>query len=221
MKTTIFIIIALLLLASCSTRQKHECVCEKNRLKTILPDTLYDFFPNFSTKDIECLRFTSNAIKMDAPYLPEEFEATYLLELYKFHSVYSLHQYCDCLINKAKAYYFAEDSTYFVIASESYLLTKYDSLNLIRKYGIFSSKPIILNFNYLNDKEFNLFSDSTTCGLKRGMPIYVIKYGSNSVLAPESEYDWNILPATIKHGYSCGFALDEQQLMVVFWVVAW
>jgi len=221
MKTPCFFIFASLILASCSTSQKHELVCEKSRVDLILPDTLYSFFPNSSTKDVECLRFTSNAIKMDAPYLPEEFEATYLLELYKFSSVYSLHRYCDSLINEAKTSYSAEDSTYFVIASESYLLTKFDSLNLSRKYGVYSSKPIILNFNYLNDKEYNLFSDSTICGLKKGIQIYVLKYGSNSVLAPELEYNWNILPDTIKHGYSCGIALDEQQLMGLFWVVAW
>ena len=113
------------------------------------------------------------------------------------------------------------DSLFVTFGDEQSLRSEYDTVMLER---LFENAPdcghFIPNFKHIcdflsNDTKHSQFSPNS-------FVFYVMKFGDDFVLPQDYEYNWDLLPDRIKHGYSSGIAFDKSTSNRIYcWTIAW
>jgi hypothetical protein len=215
---------------ACGVNHSTEDVSANNQAgKLIFPDSLVFHLPqNNKTRTIGFTQgiTASNAFTNCKLNIPEEsISAEFIPFYYLEERIINSHSILDSIQNvslsKAIAKIKVHDKTYFIIDKGRTMLNKYNRDTLINLYQENAANYLLMNFNCIYPSERNWIDPTTTCGLTDDFTLYIFKYGTDAVLKKEYLYDWDVLPKEIKHGYSCGIAISEKKLIVLYWVLAW
>lgn len=217
MKSELFILAFFVGVINCSCQNKNSIKNESYEI----PDSLFSFFPNENVKDNDYALsfFVENAKKMEYPYIPEEFEITYIVKGYCFKTNLIKNTALQYFSHNTLKKFTADSDNFFLIGSERELLNQYDSITLKSKFV--ENQELIPNFHELVQNEKNIYNSHTLCGLSNEYKIWLLKSGNNYVLPKEYKYEWSLLPEKIKHGYRSGLAFTENDLCIIYWVVVW
>jgi hypothetical protein len=193
-----------------------------NRQNIVIPDSLFCFFPQESdsefmtkttTKISNIYRFDSLQIKYFAP-------SNYLSQYFcNNESVFNA--IVEKLKNNSIAKTKIDSNDYMLITNQNTLFSIFDTLQLKTKYQKYKDKVFVPDF--ATDKRYPVKeSDTLTlCGLPSTSEILLLKSGNDFVLPEDLYYNWDILPEDIRHGYRAGVAFKQNELYLIYWVVAW
>ena len=189
-----------------------------------IPDSIYSFFPQkgHNTNIIADWLSTNARINTSGvPLIPDKFIVSLIVKRYKcnnkdlFVSIVNSH--------KKQALYstFSESDDYAIIDDERDLRKQIGDSLLKENYSNLLEKKLIMGFSEVFDRDPSFYSYKNKCGLPDGYEILVLKSGNKFVLPERYNFDWDILPETLKHGYLSGVAFKESEPYIIYWVVAW
>ena len=186
-----------------------------------IPDSLFSFFPNKSVeyKYLAIEEIIENATNTKVSYEPYLFITYKIVEVYQCENIELLQSLIQKYRQQSIFSVKSESSDYFSISSEIELLKKYDTLQLQENLKV--KNIVSLSFKDVFYNNSVLYDSATICGLPTGYEILVLKSGSDFVLPPDYLYEWLILPENLRHGYRNGVTFKENELYIIYWVVAW
>lgn len=139
----------------------------------------------------------------------------------------------DSLKKKVLMVISPQDTIYEIYDDDAFLALAYKDTNTSNISWEFKEKLKLMNANkgdkillpYLggltNFREFNLPDRSTKIGLDSRFIIYLLKYGTHSVLPAQFVYKTRGNPGKAPHGYSMGFLTSSIDEKVILWTVTW
>ncbi|MCK5855875.1 MAG: hypothetical protein KAG64_00195 [Bacteroidales bacterium] len=219
LKYTVLILVTSLF-ASCVT---PELDIPRNNF--VIPDSIMSFFPHLqdsskhsSGKLVDAFY---NSEPLDKPYIPSEFEVLYICLIYKYDSDQLYLNRKNDLRLKSKRNLASEESEYNIISSEEHLLKLYSINDLVQIFNL-NNDFFLPNFREVFQQylPFDL-NDNTNCGLPADFQIYVLEHDFANVIEESYAYNWNLLPESIKQGYTSGVAVNDSKALIVYWAVAW
>jgi hypothetical protein len=216
--TRIIYFLILTLVCSCSNNYNQGRAI--NTEKLVIPDSLLSFFPE--NEDIQLIMYSTNAERMDLPYIPATFSITYYMEMFSCTDK-SFKKLVDKCMKDTIISYDANGNNFFIVEKERYLLKKYgiDTLkNLYYKNSIDN-----LSFSLhsaLRIENFEYYDSESLTGLTNDFQILIIKRGNNFVLFDDSyKYEWEVLSNKNKHGYIGGIAFNKKDNIIIYYIVVW
>jgi hypothetical protein len=125
------------------------------------------------------------------------------------------------LVLKSKRNIAPEESKYKIISSEEHLLKLYSINDLVQMFNL-NNDFFLPNFREVF-QQYSAFelNNGTNCGLPTDFQIYVLEYGFANIIDESYEYNWNLLPESIKQGYTSGAAVNDSKKLIVYWAIAW
>lgn len=195
-----------------------------NRKEIQIPDSLYSFYDN------ENVKFTSISqsiagLNSQGLYKPEYFEIKYIFEMVKLSKDVQIIK--NDLKRMSLEVLSSEKDDYHIIYEQREILKEYNDLDSIKNTFFIGEIPYFIpkfpNGLFLEELKNEIYYDeSTKCNLPKDYNIYVMKYGFTNIFTENNESkEWNIMPDSIRHGYSSGVAFNEIDPYIIFWVIAW
>lgn len=201
---------------SCRGNNSSDPMMDSYSKNYAIPDSLISHIPfsDFEYGELFQLKFATNAGKQNR----KDDSRKQLIPrfiIYKYRYTNSFSQKLDSLRDQSQVNFSNQYSDYMVIATESQMKEKFTELEI--NSMLKNSKYVIPDFNLLADEQL---SDGLF-GLERNYEFYILKKGSKNVLVKRFHSENSFLPKRLRHGYSCGFALNKQEKVLLFWSIAW
>jgi len=192
------------------------------RNNSIIPDTLYSFFPQndtlFDGLHLKTITGTPKSSIQDSLCM---FATYFLAEYYSCKDSSRKYNLLEYYRNTAiRSFNAVDNEKYFIIGDEYDLQIKYDTSFLRKSYERIPDCSFLLpDFSAFEPEIKFSYDTSNLCSLPDTYEIFVIKAGICDVGVKKNE--WNLLPAKIKHGYISGVAIDIKRPIIIYWSVMW
>lgn len=220
MKKSIFYVflVALCTMISCNNKQRGSY------MDTVIPDSLYAFMQQNDSLGLKLVSRGSSSGKAQREGEAVEFADANFIQIYSSEDATLF----DALINKYK--YEAIDSlnpmseNYFVLMDEDEMKKNYNYQELRDQLNKAVDKYILPSFHVYMQYIYGINYDFTTvCGLPADYKILIMKSGRDYVLPDNStwKFEWKMLPAGLKHGYTSGIAYRNATDKIFYWCIAW
>ena len=212
----------MLVLCACNGQRKNPF----NRLdefgiKYTIPDTIYSFFPQNSAGVTDWLSTNAQVDTSDVPLIPDKFIVQLIVKRYKFNNKDLFASIVNSHKEQSLYSTFSESDDYALIYAERDLRKQIGDSLLKENFSNLLEKKLIMGFSEVFDRDPDFYSYRNKCGLPDGYDILVLKSGNEFILPERYNFDWDILPEKLKHGYLSGVAFKENEPYIIYWVVAW
>lgn len=185
----------------------------------VIPDSvLYEFD---TIKHFTLIEMGGDVVDHQYPYFTDEFELLYRWKVYQCNDSGQMQRFRKQCLRSAVYVVNPNDSLFLTFENERSLKFEYDIVMLDSLFeNILDCGHLLPNFKNI----FDFLSNGTK--LYRFSPdsivFCVMKYGDRFILPKDYEYNWNLLPDRIKHGYNSGVAFDKHtQDCFYSWTIAW
>ena len=223
MNKFVYFVLAFFIVISSSCMRRDNDQEGKTKGKYIIPDSLYSFFPEkdfvFNKKRVKIK--TNNAEKTNLPYYKYEFAITFYVKVYQYTDKSYFFETKKSYVNQSINKFESAENNYFVIGSERDLFSRYDTLELKKKYLNLNKIDLVLDFHGILKDHSDFYNQNTICGLPKNYEILKLISGDEFVLPKKYKNSWEVLPDKFKHGYLGGVAYNESEYSMIFWVAAW
>ena len=209
--------IANLIFSFASCQNIHKSTFLKNDY--VIKDSVFYEFDTI--KHFTLIEMGGDVVDRQYPYFTDEFEVLCRWKVYQCNDLGQMQRFQDQCLQSAAYFVSPNDSLFFTFDNERYLKFKYDTIMLDSIFeNIIDCGHLIPNFKNVFDfrsngtKHYRFPSDSIV--------FYVMKFGNSFILPQDYEYNWNLLPDRIRHGYNSGIAFDKNTSDCFYsWAIAW
>lgn len=185
----------------------------------VIPDSVFHEFDTI--KHFTLIGMGGNVVDRQYPYFTDEFELLYRWKVYQCKDSDQMQRFQNQCLRSATYVVNQNDSLFVSFSNERSLRSEYDTIMLER---LFENVPdcghLIPNFKHIcdflsNGPKHSRFSQDS-------IVFCVMKFGDGFILPQDYEYNWDLLPDRIKHGYNSGVAFDKNTTNRVYcWTIAW
>ena len=202
-------------LASC--QDFHKYVSLKNNY--VLPDSVFYEFD--SIKHFRLIRMGGDIVDCQYPYFTDEFELLCRWKVYQCKDYSQMQQFKHKHLRSAVYVVKPDDTAFFSFDSERALKSEYNTVILDSIFeNILDCGHLVPNLKNILDF---LSHDAVNSQISPdSIFFYVMKFGDRFILPYDYEYNWELLPSKIQHGYNSGVAFCTNKPDYVYsWAIAW